>query len=43
MVSMTIRNLGNDIKQRLCIQTAEHGHLMKGACPVNCVSGQSYT
>ncbi len=29
MASMTIRNLSNDIKQRLRIQAAEHGHSME--------------
>ncbi len=29
MASMTIRNLGDDVKQRLRIQAAEHGHSME--------------
>ena len=29
MASMTIRNLNEDIKQRLRIQAAEHGHSME--------------
>ena len=29
MASMTIRNLDDDIKQRLCIQAAKHGHSME--------------
>lgn len=29
MASMTIRNLSDDIKQRLRIQAAEHGHSME--------------
>ena len=29
MASMTIRNLSDDIKQRLHIQAAEHGHSME--------------
>ena len=29
MASMTIRNLGDDLKQRLRIQAAEHGHSME--------------
>ena len=29
MANMTIRNLDDDIKQRLCIQAAEHGHSME--------------
>ncbi len=29
MASMTIRNLSDDIKQRLSIQAAEHGHSME--------------
>ena len=29
MASMTIRNLDDDIKQRLRIQAAEHGHSME--------------
>ncbi len=29
MASMTIRNLDDDIKQRLRVQAAEHGHSME--------------
>ena len=29
MASMTIRNLDDNIKQRLCIQAAEHGRSME--------------
>ncbi len=29
MASMTIRNLGDDVKHRLRIQAAEHGHSME--------------
>ena len=29
MATMTIRNLGDDLKQRLRIQAAEHGHSME--------------
>ena len=29
MASMTIRNLGDDLKRRLRIQAAEHGHSME--------------
>ena len=29
MASMTIRNLSDDIKRRLRIQAAEHGHSME--------------
>ena len=29
MATMTIRNLGDDLKQRLRVQAAEHGHSME--------------
>lgn len=29
MASLTIRNIGDDVKQRLRIQAAEHGHSME--------------